>query len=420
MFDWTNFLRGCKNCNNFKRDQFPLDQGLPVLLDPCRDDPLEYFVYDFDTGATAVRPEALYAARGTATRDLFRLDMEKLGERWPHRGVIGIDGKPLGAQALLQEFDNPWRAADHRERGRDAPCPQLAKGVEKLRPALSSPVDPDEKDPPGRIPVLADGSRRRHVGPGVDAHDGLRGAAVVVDQGLGTKVAHRKDCSGLAEQSALEAQPGRRRYQQRTGFRRVMPVGKSRIVGKDEVRRVRQAGIVEHGGLQATGISAARKPLPDPGCRELENVVGLGDGFTNPLGRGGQLQPLVGGEHVQICRPPSVGPADQVADLDIVDAVAMELTGQLPLQTLVDVREGAEPNERDVTVGGHRRARRVHGPSPLFEAERPAGDRTEDPGCRDGVALNQDNPCSAPSPAHYSGRGAGRTVANVNSTLTGT
>ena len=199
-----------------------------------------------------------------------------------------------------------------------------------------------------------------------------------------------------------------------------MPVGKSRIVGKDEVRRVRQAGIVEHGGLQATGISAARKPVPDPGCRELENVVGLGDGFTNPLGRGGQLQPLVGGEQEQICRPPSVGPADQVADLDIVDAVAIELTGQLPLQTLVDVREGAEPNERDVTVGGHRRARRVHGPSPLFEAERPAGDRTEDPGCRDGLALNQDNRLSAPSPAHYSGRGAGRTVANVNSTLTGT
>jgi 5-methylcytosine-specific restriction endonuclease McrA len=27
MFDWDNFLRGCKNCNNFKRDRFPVQAG---------------------------------------------------------------------------------------------------------------------------------------------------------------------------------------------------------------------------------------------------------------------------------------------------------------------------------------------------------------------------------------------------------
>ncbi len=80
MFEWTNFLRGCKNCNNFKRDQFPLDRGLPVLLDPCQDDPLDYFVWDFQTGATGVRPEPAYRARAARTRELFRLDQEPLRE----------------------------------------------------------------------------------------------------------------------------------------------------------------------------------------------------------------------------------------------------------------------------------------------------------------------------------------------------
>ncbi len=81
MFDWENFLRGCKNCNNFKRDQFPLTATrTPLLLDPCSDDPLDYFVWDFLTGAIGVRSEPGYDVRGRTTRDLLRLDMEPLRE----------------------------------------------------------------------------------------------------------------------------------------------------------------------------------------------------------------------------------------------------------------------------------------------------------------------------------------------------
>jgi uncharacterized protein (TIGR02646 family) len=81
MFDWENFLRGCKNCNNFKRDQFPLTAAnQPQLLDPCSDDPLDYFVWDFGTGATGVRPEPGYDVRARTTRDLLRLDLEPLRE----------------------------------------------------------------------------------------------------------------------------------------------------------------------------------------------------------------------------------------------------------------------------------------------------------------------------------------------------
>lgn len=81
MFRWDNLLRGCNNCNNFKRDEFPLDAyRRPLLLDPCRDDPLDYFVWDFATGAVGVRPTPGLVDRGTATRDLLRLDLEPLRE----------------------------------------------------------------------------------------------------------------------------------------------------------------------------------------------------------------------------------------------------------------------------------------------------------------------------------------------------
>lgn len=81
MFQWDNFLRGCKNCNNFKRDQFPLSPANdPVLLDPCRDDPLDYFVWDFLTGAIGIRPEQGFQERGEATTELLRLNIESLRE----------------------------------------------------------------------------------------------------------------------------------------------------------------------------------------------------------------------------------------------------------------------------------------------------------------------------------------------------
>ena len=81
MFSWENFLRGCKNCNNFKRDQFPVTPAnTPLLLDPCNDEPLDYFGWDFQTGATSLRPEAGFVERGQATRDLLKLDLEPLRE----------------------------------------------------------------------------------------------------------------------------------------------------------------------------------------------------------------------------------------------------------------------------------------------------------------------------------------------------
>ena len=80
MFRWDNFLRGCKNCNNAKRDQFPTFRRRPLLLDPCTDDPLDYFAYDFATGVTGINSHPDRIRRGMATRDLFQLDQEPLRE----------------------------------------------------------------------------------------------------------------------------------------------------------------------------------------------------------------------------------------------------------------------------------------------------------------------------------------------------
>jgi uncharacterized protein (TIGR02646 family) len=91
MFSWDNFLRGCKNCNNAKLHRFPVDAaGERLLIDPCTDEPLEYFVWDPSTGATGLTPEPARHARAAETRDLFHLDQEPLREerREAYRDVL--------------------------------------------------------------------------------------------------------------------------------------------------------------------------------------------------------------------------------------------------------------------------------------------------------------------------------------------
>lgn len=81
MFLWTNLLRGCKNCNNAKRDRFPLDEtGGPLLIDPAREEPLDYFAWDFLTGKMVLHPDANRQRRAEETRNLLDLDQEPIRE----------------------------------------------------------------------------------------------------------------------------------------------------------------------------------------------------------------------------------------------------------------------------------------------------------------------------------------------------
>ena len=81
MFSWDNFLRGCKNCNNAKLAHFPLDgAGHHVLLNPCMEEPLDFFAWDFMTGATGLSSDPVRQPRAFQTRHMFALDQEALRE----------------------------------------------------------------------------------------------------------------------------------------------------------------------------------------------------------------------------------------------------------------------------------------------------------------------------------------------------
>ncbi len=113
MFSWGNFLRGCKNCNNVKVAHFPLDSaGDRLLIDPCDDEPLDYFVWDLLTGATGVVPDPARQPRALATLELFQLDQESLRDE---RRNKSRDVQYLLARVVREDPVTP----ETRERSRD-------------------------------------------------------------------------------------------------------------------------------------------------------------------------------------------------------------------------------------------------------------------------------------------------------------
>ena len=77
MFRWPNLLLCCTECGRFKGDNFPLNNGLPVLVDPTFDDPWAFLDFDPTTGNIVARFfPALndWTARGTLTVRTLHLD----------------------------------------------------------------------------------------------------------------------------------------------------------------------------------------------------------------------------------------------------------------------------------------------------------------------------------------------------------
>ncbi len=123
MFDWENLLRGCKNCNQFKRDAFPLDEaGHPLLLDPCVDEPLDFFVWDLRTGTIGVATDPDRRRRAEATRDNLRLNLESYREERRAKALLifliarivddktSTEGRREARNRLRDELDprRPW------------------------------------------------------------------------------------------------------------------------------------------------------------------------------------------------------------------------------------------------------------------------------------------------------------------------
>ncbi|HEX4609125.1 MAG TPA: hypothetical protein VH092_13040 [Urbifossiella sp.] len=74
MYRWANLLLCCADCNHAKGAAFPLRDRRPDLLDPTRDEPLDHYAWDLQTGAMGLVTDAARAHRGHTTREQLRLD----------------------------------------------------------------------------------------------------------------------------------------------------------------------------------------------------------------------------------------------------------------------------------------------------------------------------------------------------------
>jgi uncharacterized protein (TIGR02646 family) len=74
MFRWSNLLLCCAECNFQKGKFFPFVNRRPVLIDPTREDPADFFTWDFATGAMIESPDPVHGPRAQCTRDQLKLD----------------------------------------------------------------------------------------------------------------------------------------------------------------------------------------------------------------------------------------------------------------------------------------------------------------------------------------------------------
>jgi uncharacterized protein (TIGR02646 family) len=83
MFDWSNLLLTCTECNRFKGDRFPLSNGVPLLIDPTAEDPWAHLDFNPETGNLTARYEKAqngFSPKGEATVATLHLDRrEALG-----------------------------------------------------------------------------------------------------------------------------------------------------------------------------------------------------------------------------------------------------------------------------------------------------------------------------------------------------
>jgi uncharacterized protein (TIGR02646 family) len=76
MFCWPNLLLCCTECGRFKGDQFPLENGTPLLVDPTVDDPWQFLDFDPLTGNIVPRFDPLaneWTPKGTKTVAVLQL-----------------------------------------------------------------------------------------------------------------------------------------------------------------------------------------------------------------------------------------------------------------------------------------------------------------------------------------------------------
>ena len=77
MFQWPNLLLSCTECGRFKGNRFPLENGIPKLVDPTAEDPWQFLDFDPLIGVIVPRYDTAVGAenaKGVETVKVLQLD----------------------------------------------------------------------------------------------------------------------------------------------------------------------------------------------------------------------------------------------------------------------------------------------------------------------------------------------------------
>ncbi|QJW94555.1 HNH endonuclease family protein [Frigoriglobus tundricola] len=88
MFRLSNLLVCCWDCNTAKGSRFPHLNRRPVLIDPVRDDPAEFFEWDLATGNVFAVNDPARTPRAEFTRDQLRLNAQSLPDQRREKVVL--------------------------------------------------------------------------------------------------------------------------------------------------------------------------------------------------------------------------------------------------------------------------------------------------------------------------------------------
>lgn len=118
MFDWANFLFACTECNRFKGNLFPMENGVPLLIDPTAEDPWAYLDFSPETGNLTARYEKAqdrFSPKGEATvRTLHLDDREALGAAYQKtfRRLKKLVARAFDGEEMFDKLPDLLREAD--------------------------------------------------------------------------------------------------------------------------------------------------------------------------------------------------------------------------------------------------------------------------------------------------------------------
>lgn len=149
-FDWLNHLLACSICNShFKRDRWPLtDDGVPLLIDPTVDDPLDHLRLSLaagayhpltDRGAATIEVCGLNRPVLTRGRVAARSTVERCVRMWDRARRLGDD--ELADEVVATVHEQPFADVAQemlRAAGRPGADQVLAPEIVRLlrQPAL--------------------------------------------------------------------------------------------------------------------------------------------------------------------------------------------------------------------------------------------------------------------------------------------